>query len=344
MATSIVGIVADRFGYDTYWDDTGIYDDYRYSKYSLASKRFSAASKASRASQSSSKARANVPLMPLPSMDASRPGIGNDGTNGHPRLSFESLSSSISPSSPFACPSFTRSASDESTHETSILDAKRQQHDAPTHTPMHNVLFDTRPETTSQHVDRRGVARSGKATDDVVHAVPVRFEREHGAILFSLDPFPAVPVPGPEEPVMKVQGAAPLCNTLMARRAPLPLVLQSSNEDCAPNSTAVLPLQPYHLMGKPGADHEQLCPLNLEMQRVVTNIRELPGLSRFLLPSLFPDLQRAAAAANGGPVIIVNASKYSCDALIIFLDRDRVHISCRLLRKMYESCQPGSIS
>ena len=69
--------------------------------------------------------------------------------------------------------------------------------------------------------------------------------------------------------------------------------------------------------------HERLCHLNYKMQSVVTNIRNLPGLSRFLLPSLFSDLQRAA---SGGPVIIVNASKYSCDALIVFHDRDPVHI------------------
>ncbi|KAI9458456.1 CHAT domain-containing protein [Boletus coccyginus] len=74
----------------------------------------------------------------------------------------------------------------------------------------------------------------------------------------------------------------------------------------------------------PGADqHERLCHLNFEMHRVVTKVRDLPGFSRFLLPSLFPDLQHAA---SGGPVIIVNASKYSCDAVIILLDRDPVHI------------------
>ena len=33
-----------------------------------------------------------------------------------------------------------------------------------------------------------------------------------------------------------------------------------------------------------------------------------PGLSRFLLPSLFPDFQRAA---SGGPLIIINASEYT---------------------------------
>ena len=83
-------------------------------------------------------------------------------------------------------------------------------------------------------------------------------------------------------------------------------------------------------LNSPGADqHEQLCHLNYEMQRVVTNIREIPGLTRFLLPSLFPDLQRAA---SGGP-IIVNASKYSCDALIMFHDRDPVHIPLQITQE-----------
>lgn len=68
---------------------------------------------------------------------------------------------------------------------------------------------------------------------------------------------------------------------------------------------------------------ERECRLNLELQKVVTSIRALPGLSRFLLPPLFSDLQRAASE---GPVIIVNASMYSCDALVISDDQDPVHI------------------
>jgi CHAT domain-containing protein/tetratricopeptide (TPR) repeat protein len=76
--------------------------------------------------------------------------------------------------------------------------------------------------------------------------------------------------------------------------------------------------------------HERVCHLNLELQKVVTNIRSLRGLSRFLLPSLFPDLR---LAASGGPVIIVNASKYSCDALIVFLDRDPVHIPLQITQE-----------
>ena len=43
--------------------------------------------------------------------------------------------------------------------------------------------------------------------------------------------------------------------------------------------------------------------------------------------SLFPNLQHPA---SGGPVIIVNASKYSYGALIVFLDRDPVHIPLQI--------------
>ena len=84
-------------------------------------------------------------------------------------------------------------------------------------------------------------------------------------------------------------------------------------------------------LNSPGADqHERLCHLNFEIRKVVTKVRKLPGLSHFLLPLLFSDLQRAA---SGGPVIIVNASKYNCDALVVFLDRDPVHIPLQITQE-----------
>ena len=84
-------------------------------------------------------------------------------------------------------------------------------------------------------------------------------------------------------------------------------------------------------LNSPGTDqHERVCRLNFEMQRVVTDIRKLPGLSRFLLPLLFSDLQRAASE---GPVVIVSASKHSCDALIAFLDQDPVHIPLQITQE-----------
>ncbi|KAG1752378.1 CHAT domain-containing protein [Suillus paluster] len=50
----------------------------------------------------------------------------------------------------------------------------------------------------------------------------------------------------------------------------------------------------------------------------------LPEFSHFLLPPLLSDLQKAV---ENGPVIIVNASRYSCDALIILSVQVPVHVS-----------------
>ena len=60
-----------------------------------------------------------------------------------------------------------------------------------------------------------------------------------------------------------------------------------------------------------------------EWQSVVNNIRHLEGFSRFLLPPCFDDLQQAA---EHGPIVIVNASEYSCDALIVLHTRPPVHV------------------
>ncbi|KAG1740446.1 CHAT domain-containing protein [Suillus paluster] len=51
-----------------------------------------------------------------------------------------------------------------------------------------------------------------------------------------------------------------------------------------------------------------------EWEAVVAEIRDVHGFSRFLLPPLYEDLQ---AAARDGPVIILIASKYSCNAIIV---------------------------
>ncbi|KAG1908927.1 CHAT domain-containing protein [Suillus fuscotomentosus] len=67
----------------------------------------------------------------------------------------------------------------------------------------------------------------------------------------------------------------------------------------------------------------QIRQLTMQWDEVVSRIRMLPDFSRFLLPPLFPDLQRAA---EDGPVIIVNASQHSCDALIIHSAGDPVHV------------------
>ena len=121
------------------------------------------------------------------------------------------------------------------------------------------------------------------------------------------------------------QGRGVFWSQLTRLHSPLEDVISASpaGKELADEFTRLASLI-HNVVNLPGADqHEQVCHLNLEMQRVVTNIRELPGLSRFLLPSLFSDLQRAASE---GLVVIVNASKYSCDALVVLPDRDPVHI------------------
>ena len=72
------------------------------------------------------------------------------------------------------------------------------------------------------------------------------------------------------------------------------------------------------------SQHDRASRLNIQLQDIVPEIRKLPGFSRFLLPTLFSELR---IGASGGPVIIVNASQYSCDALIVPLDRDPVHVA-----------------
>jgi CHAT domain-containing protein len=67
----------------------------------------------------------------------------------------------------------------------------------------------------------------------------------------------------------------------------------------------------------------QIRQVTMEWDDVVSRIRMLPDFSRFLLPPLFSDLRKAA---DEGPVIIVNASQYSCNALIVLSDRDPVHV------------------
>jgi CHAT domain-containing protein/tetratricopeptide (TPR) repeat protein len=69
--------------------------------------------------------------------------------------------------------------------------------------------------------------------------------------------------------------------------------------------------------------------LTAQWEDVISRIRVLPDFTRFLLPPLFSDLQKAA---EYGPVIIVNASQYSCDTLIILDAQDPIHIPLNITR------------
>ncbi|KAG1811947.1 CHAT domain-containing protein [Suillus variegatus] len=69
----------------------------------------------------------------------------------------------------------------------------------------------------------------------------------------------------------------------------------------------------------------------------VEEIRKLEGLSRFLLPPLFSELQNAA---RDGPIIVLIASKASCDAIIIPQEQPPVHtVSVRLVVALRQAVQ-----
>ena len=86
--------------------------------------------------------------------------------------------------------------------------------------------------------------------------------------------------------------------------------------------------------------HERLCHLNYEMQKVVTGVRELPGFSRFLLPLLFRtsnarpvgDLSSLSMRAN---MVVIRSSSSSIEIPFIF--------PCRLHRKVFETCQRSPV-
>ncbi|KAG6371091.1 hypothetical protein JVT61DRAFT_10631 [Boletus reticuloceps] len=65
--------------------------------------------------------------------------------------------------------------------------------------------------------------------------------------------------------------------------------------------------------------------LAIERDKLLQEIRRLPGFERFLLPKDFSQLR---ASAHSGPVVILNAAKHRCDALIVLADVDHViHVS-----------------
>ncbi|KAN0083977.1 CHAT domain containing protein [Tylopilus felleus] len=127
------------------------------------------------------------------------------------------------------------------------------------------------------------------------------------------------------------QGRSVFWTQLTRLHSPLHIVMESGQEGkTLANKFTQLALDIRNALNTPGPNqHERLWQLNLKLQQVVTDIRALPGLSRFLLPALFSDLQ---CAAREGPVIFVNASMYCCDALVVFLERDPVHIPLQITR------------
>ncbi|KAG2136988.1 TPR-like protein [Suillus clintonianus] len=69
-----------------------------------------------------------------------------------------------------------------------------------------------------------------------------------------------------------------------------------------------------------------------DWNRVVEDIRKIEGFSRFLLPPLFSDLQNAA---RDGPIIVLAASRLSCNAIIVPHNQPPINIKlCINLEKL----------
>ncbi|KAH0825948.1 TPR-like protein, partial [Lanmaoa asiatica] len=128
------------------------------------------------------------------------------------------------------------------------------------------------------------------------------------------------------------QGRGVFWSQLARLRSPLDAVIASGPPGKKLADDFIqLALLIHNALDSPGPDqHDRVCRLNVQFQEVVMGIRGLPGLSRFLLPLLFSDLQQAA---REGPVIIVNASEYGCDALVVLVDQNPVHIPLSITKR-----------
>ncbi|KAH0833940.1 TPR-like protein, partial [Lanmaoa asiatica] len=137
-------------------------------------------------------------------------------------------------------------------------------------------------------------------------------------------------VPAPAVELLE-QGRAVFWRQLTRLRSPLNKVIAFSDvgKTLTDKFTGLSSFIRDVLSAPSPAQHDQAWHLNIQLQKVVTDIRRLPGLSRFLLPALFSELRDAASE---GPVIIVNGSQYSCDALVVLLDRDPIRIPLQITR------------
>ena len=128
------------------------------------------------------------------------------------------------------------------------------------------------------------------------------------------------------------QGRGVFWSQLTRLRSPLDDVIASgSRGKMLANKFTQQTLLIRTALDSPGPDrHDRVCRLNIELHGIISRIRELPGLSHFLLPPPFSSLQQAA---RGGPVIIVNASKYGCDALVVLIDRNPHHIPLSITKE-----------
>lgn len=82
----------------------------------------------------------------------------------------------------------------------------------------------------------------------------------------------------------------------------------------------------------PHANTDSRYDVSQEFERLLTEIRKAPRFACFLLAQLEAEMTSAAAAS--GPIVVINVSKYYCDALIIEGSRIRI---LRLPQLRYEA-------
>ncbi|KAF8548089.1 hypothetical protein OG21DRAFT_1599543 [Imleria badia] len=77
-------------------------------------------------------------------------------------------------------------------------------------------------------------------------------------------------------------------------------------------------------LGDDGEYGQKFRRLHRDWNAAVDKIRSTDGFDKFLLPPSYEDLR---VAAIGGPVIILNASRHSCDAVIVLANAEPIHIA-----------------
>ncbi|KAG8214370.1 hypothetical protein J3R82DRAFT_9359 [Butyriboletus roseoflavus] len=77
-------------------------------------------------------------------------------------------------------------------------------------------------------------------------------------------------------------------------------------------------------LGDDGEYRQRFRRVQRDWNAVVDKIRVVDGFNKFLLPPSYEDLRTAAI---GGPVIIIDASRHSCDAVIVLAEAEPIHIA-----------------
>lgn len=81
---------------------------------------------------------------------------------------------------------------------------------------------------------------------------------------------------------------------------------------------------PMTSLGEDGEHGQRVRRVQRDWNVVVDKIRSTDGFSNFLLPPSYDDLR---VAAIGGPVIILNASRHSYDAVVVLANAEPIHIA-----------------